>query len=115
MDIGPCETETFRTAFPRPLARRGRKGVEPRTRPGRWSPTHPGGLKTAIARVLHATWRHCRVHFMRNPVAHADKSGRRAVAAFIATTFAREEVGAARTQRGWWPTSCGPRCPSSPP
>lgn len=31
-----------------------------------------------------------RVHFMRNALAHAGKSGRRVVSAFIATAFAQE-------------------------
>jgi putative transposase len=56
------------------------------------------GLKAALARVLHASWQRCRVHFMRNALAHAGKSGRRVVAAFIATAFAQEDADAARTQ-----------------
>jgi putative transposase len=56
------------------------------------------GLKAAVARVLHASWQRCRVHFMRNALAHAGKSGRRVVAAFIATAFAQEDADAARTQ-----------------
>ena len=35
---------------------------------------------------------------MRNALAHAGKSGRRVVAAFIATAFAHEDADAARTQ-----------------
>ena len=35
---------------------------------------------------------------MRNALAHAGKSGRRVVAAFIATAFAQEDADAARTQ-----------------
>ena len=40
--------------------------------------------------MLNATWQRCRVHFMRNVLAHAGKSGRRVVSAFIATAFAQE-------------------------
>ena len=29
--------------------------------------------------MLHASWRRCRVHFMRNVLAHAGKQGRRVV------------------------------------
>jgi transposase-like protein len=47
--------------------------------------------------VLNA-WQRCRVHFMRNVLAHAGKSGRRVVSAFIATAFAQDEAGAARAQ-----------------
>ena len=48
--------------------------------------------------MLHATWQRCRVHFMRNALAHAGKSGRRVVSAFIATAFAQDDAEAARTQ-----------------
>jgi hypothetical protein len=56
------------------------------------------GLKTAAAKVLHATWQRCRVHFMRNALAHAGKSGRRVVSAFIATAFAQDDAEAAKAQ-----------------
>ena len=39
-----------------------------------------------------------RVHFARNVLAHAGKSGRRVVSAFIATAFAQETPEAASTQ-----------------
>ncbi len=39
-----------------------------------------------------------RVHFMRNALAHAGKSGRRVVSAFIATAFAQDTSEAASTQ-----------------
>src|SRR5580700_9651945 len=56
------------------------------------------GLKAAAAKVLGATWQRCRVHFMRNALAHANKNGRRVVSAFIATAFAQETPTAARKQ-----------------
>ncbi|MEW5727842.1 MAG: transposase, partial [Pseudomonadota bacterium] len=56
------------------------------------------GLKAAVARVLNATWQRCRVHFMRNALAHAGKQGRRVVSAFIGTAFAQDDAGAARAQ-----------------
>ncbi len=40
----------------------------------------------------------CRIHFTRNALADAGKSGRRVVAAFIATAFAQDDVTAAKTQ-----------------
>jgi putative transposase len=92
MDIGPSEAETFWTEFLRKLARRGLRGVKLVI-----SDAHEG-LKAAVAKVLHASWQRCRVHFMRNALAHAGKSGRRVVAAFIATAFAQEDAGTARTQ-----------------
>ena len=39
------------------------------------------------SKVLSATWQRCRVHFMRNVLAHAGKSGRRVVSAFNTTAF----------------------------
>jgi putative transposase len=92
MDIGPSEAETFWTEFLRKLARRGLRGVKLVI-----SDAHEG-LKAAAARVLHATWQRCRVHFMRNVLAHAGKSGRRVVAAFIATAFAQDDADTARLQ-----------------
>jgi transposase-like protein len=92
MDIGPSEAETFWTEFLRKLARRGLRGVKLVI-----SDAHEG-LKAAVAKVLHASWQRCRVHFMRNALAHAGKSGRRVVAAFIATAFAQEDAETARTQ-----------------
>ena len=46
-----------------------------------------GAAKTAVTKVLCATWQRCRGHFRRNVAAHAGKSGRRLVSAFIATAF----------------------------
>jgi transposase-like protein len=56
------------------------------------------GIKAAVAKVLNASWQRCRVHFMRNALAHAGKSGRRVVSAFIATAFAQDDIGAAKAQ-----------------
>jgi len=90
MDIGPSEAETFWTAFLRKLARRGLRGVKLVI-----SDAHEG-IKTAISKVLHASWQRCRVHFMRNALAHAGRNGRRVVAAFIGTAFVQEDADAAR-------------------
>src|ERR1700757_4776318 len=92
LDIGPSEAETFWTEFLRKLARRGLCGVKLVI-----SDAHEG-LKAAITKVLHATWQRCRVHLMRNLLAHAGRQGRGVVAAFIATAFAQEDAEAARTQ-----------------
>ena len=92
LSIGPSEAETFWTGFLRALTRRGLRGVKLVT-----SDAHEG-LKAAISKVLCATWQRCRVHFMRNALAHAGKSGRRVVSAFIATAFAQDDAAAAKTQ-----------------
>ncbi len=92
ISIGVSEAETFWTEFLRSLARRGLRGVKLVI-----SDAHEG-LKAAVAKVLHASWQRCRVHFMRNALAYAGKSGRRVVAAFIATAFAQEDAETARAQ-----------------
>ena len=56
------------------------------------------GIKAAVSKVLSATWQRCRVHFQRNALAHAGKSGRRVVSAFIATAFAQDTPEAASAQ-----------------
>jgi transposase-like protein len=92
MDIGPSEAETFWTEFLRKLARRGLRGVKLVI-----SDAHEG-IKAAVAKVLHASWQRCRVHFMRNALAHAGRQGRRVVAAFIGTAFVQDDAEAAKTQ-----------------
>jgi len=92
MAIGASEAETFWTDFLRKLARRGLRGVKLVI-----SDAHEG-LKAAIAKVLNTSWQRCRIHFMRNVLAHAGKQGRRVVSAFIGTAFAQDDAEAARTQ-----------------
>ena len=92
MKIGPSEAEPFWTDFLRDLTRRGLRGVKLVT-----SDAHEG-IKAAVTRVLSTTWQRCRVHFMRNALAHAGKSGRRVVSAFVATAFAQDTADAAKAQ-----------------
>lgn len=92
MDVGPSEAETFWTAFLRKLARRGLRGVKLVI-----SDAHEG-IKAAVSKVLTATWQRCRVHFMRNLLAHSGRSGRRVVSAFVATAFAQDDAAAAHQQ-----------------
>src|SRR5579863_3412680 len=92
MDIGPSEAEPFWTAFLRKLTRRGLRGVKLVI-----SDAHEG-IKAAVSKLLCASWQRCRVHFMRNALAHAGKSGRRVVSAFIGTAFAQETPEAASQQ-----------------
>ena len=56
------------------------------------------GLKAAATRILGATSQRCRVHFMRNLLAHAGKQGRRVVSAFVATAFAQDDADSAAAQ-----------------
>jgi transposase-like protein len=92
LDVCPSEAETFWSEFLRKLARRGLRGVKLVI-----SDAHEG-LKAAAAKVLGAAWQRCRVHFMRNALAHANKNGRRVVSAFIATAFAQVTPDSARNQ-----------------
>jgi len=92
MTIGASEAETFWTDFLRKLTRRGLRGVKSVI-----SDAHEG-IKASVSKVLSATWQRCRVHFMRNVLAHAGKQGRGVVSAFIGTAFAQTDADAAKTQ-----------------
>jgi transposase-like protein len=92
MDVGPSEAEPFWTEFLRKLARRGLRGIKLVI-----SDAHEG-IKAAVAKVLHASWQRCRVHFMRNVLAHAGRQGRRVVAAFIGTAFVQDDAEVASKQ-----------------
>lgn len=92
LQTGPSEAETFWTDFLRSLTRRGLRGVKLVI-----SDAHEG-LKAAAAKVLKSTWQRCRVHFMRNALAHAGPTQRRVVSAAIATVFAQDDAKAAHEQ-----------------
>jgi len=92
MAIGPSEAEPFWTGFLRSLTRRGLRGVKLVI-----SDAHEG-LKAAAAKVLSATWQRCRVHFLRNALAHAGKGQRQMVLAAINTAFAQESFETASAQ-----------------
>jgi len=92
MQVGPSEAETFWTDFLRGLARRGLRGVMLVV-----SDAHEG-IKAAVSKVMNATWQRCRVHFMRNVSAHAGKSARRVVTAFMSAAFAQDDAEAAKLQ-----------------
>ena len=92
MAIGASEAETLWIEFLPRLKRRGLAGVKLVV-----SDAHEG-IKAAVARVFRATWQRCRVHFVRNALAHAGRSGRRVGAALIATAFAQSHADAAKAQ-----------------
>jgi transposase-like protein len=102
LDIGASEEEASWTPFLGGLADQGLKGVNLVT-----SDAHRG-LQQAIATVLTgAAWQRCRVHFMRNVLAHVPKRDKSIVAAAIRTVFAQPNQEAARQQlvevvRGSW-------------
>ena len=92
MDIGASEAASFWIDFLRKLTRRGLRGVKLVV-----SDAHVG-IKEAVSKVLCSTWQRCRVHFMRNALAHAGKTQRRVVSAFVGTAFAQDDEAAAKTQ-----------------
>jgi putative transposase len=92
MEVGTSEAEPIWTEFLRKLTRRGLSGVKLVV-----SDAHEG-IKASVSKILTATWQRCRVHFMRNVLAHAGRSGRRVVSAFIATAFAQDDEAAAKAQ-----------------
>lgn len=81
LGVGPSEAETFWTDFLRSLRARGLDGVKLVI-----SDAHTG-LKAAISRVFDATWQRCRVHWMRNALAHVSKGQHTVVAAAIRQAF----------------------------
>ena len=81
LHIGPSEAETFWSGFLKSLVRRGLRGVKLVI-----SDAHEG-LKQAIAKVIGATWQRCRVHWVRNALAHVPKGQHTVVAAAIRQAF----------------------------
>jgi transposase-like protein len=92
MAVGASEAETFWLDFLRSLTRRGLRGVKLVV-----SDAHEG-LKAAVTKVLRATWQRCRVHFARNALAHAGKTQRRIVSAWIGTAYAQDDAASAHAQ-----------------
>jgi putative transposase len=92
-ELGGSETEAFWLEFLRSLVQRGLSGVQLVI-----SDAHEG-LKTAIGLVLNgAAWQRCRVHFMRNLLAHVPRGDMAVVAAALRTIFAQPDQDAARRQ-----------------
>ena len=85
LKIGPSEAETFWTDFLRSLKGRGLDGVKLVI-----SDAHTG-LKAAIGRVFDAAWQRCRVHWMRNALAHVPKGQHTVVAAAIRQAFTQPD------------------------
>ena len=92
MAVGASEAEPFWLEFLRNLARRGLRGVKLVI-----SDAH-NGLKAAVTKVLRATWQRCRVHFARTALAHAGKTQRRIVSAWIGTAYAEADAEGAKRQ-----------------
>ena len=105
LGLGPSEAETFWTEFPRGLKGRGLDGMKLVI-----SDAHTG-LKAAMARVFDATWQRCRVHWIRNALAHVPKGRHTVAAAAIRQAFNQPDRGTAGQTwrhvadqlRGRWP------------
>ena len=81
-DLGASEDEDFWLAFLRSLVKRGLKNVQLVI-----SDAHEG-LKKAVSQVFTgASWQRCRVHFMRNVLAHIPKRDKLAVADAVRMVF----------------------------
>ncbi len=93
VDVGDSEDEVFWTAFLRSLKDRGLSGVRLVI-----SDAH-SGIKAAVRRVFQgAGWQRCKVHLMRNLLAHVPKNQKEMVAATIRTIFAQPDAQATRAQ-----------------
>jgi putative transposase len=90
--VGPAETQAFWKDFLKGLNQRGLKGVRLVI-----SDAHEG-LKAAIAQTITAPWQRCRVHFLRNALAHVPRQQHQMVAAVIRTAFVQEDHEQARAQ-----------------
>lgn len=91
--LGAGESEPFWSEFLRSLVQRGLQGVQLVI-----SDAHEG-LKAAISKVLTgATWQRCRVHFMRNLLAHVPQGDKALVAALVRTVFAQPNREVAKRQ-----------------
>jgi putative transposase len=89
---------------PRATRQRGVRNPKPRKRGLKGvklviSDAHDG-LTASITRVVGATWQRCRVHFMRNALAHVPKGQHTVVAAAIRQAFIQpDREGAGQTWR----------------
>ncbi len=81
---GASEAETFWTEFLRSLADHGLRGVKLVI-----ADDHKG-LRAAARRVFNPTHQRCRIHWIRNALAHAPVKSRTAVAVMLKTIFTQE-------------------------
>ena len=91
--VGASEEQAFWLEFLRSLLARGLHGVQLVI-----SDAHEG-LKAALGKVLSgATWQRCRVHCLRNLLAHVPQGDKAMVAAAVRTIFAQPNRQAAGQQ-----------------
>src|SRR4051794_39708995 len=93
LDVGDSEDEVFWRAFLTGLKKRGLTGVRLVI-----SDQH-AGLVAAIARTMQgSSHQRCRVHFIRNVLAHVPKSEAEMVAALFRTIFAQPDLASMSKQ-----------------
>jgi transposase-like protein len=90
LGLGPSEAEPFWSTFLKGLLKRGLRGVKLVI-----SDAHEG-LKHAVAKVFSAAWQRCRVHWMRNALAHVPKGRQTVVAAALRQAFLQADQAGAR-------------------
>jgi hypothetical protein len=108
LHIGPSEAEPFWSTFLRDLVRRGLKGVKLVI-----SDAHEG-LKAAITGSSGQPQR-CRVHFMRNALAHVPKGRTPWWQPRSARSFSSQTMPPPRRPGATSPTSCAPAGQNSAP
>ncbi len=94
-EVGAAESGALWTTFLRSLVARGLAGVVLVT-----SDAHTGLREAIGATLLGATWQRCRVHVLRDVLAHVPKTAQAMVAAFARTIFAQPDPAAAHAQLG---------------
>lgn len=106
--IGASEEAAFWVEFVRTLVRRGLRGV------GLVISDAHEGLKAAVTQVLAgSSWQRCRVHFMRNVLAHITRADRPMVAAALRTIFAQPDRTSAGQQLTLVAETMAPRWPKA--
>lgn len=107
-DVGASEEEAFWLAFLRGLVKRGLKGVQLVI-----SDAHEGLKAATSATFTGAGWQRCRVHFMRNVLAHIPKGDKAMVAAAVRTIFAQPGREAAGQQLRYVAETLAPHWPQA--
>lgn len=106
--IGASEEASFWIEFLRTLVRRGLGGACLVI-----SDAHEG-LKAAVSQVLAgSSWQRCRVHYMRNVLAHVTRADRPMVAAALRTIFAQPDRASAGQQLALVAETMSPRWPKA--
>ena len=93
LDVGDSEDEVFWRAFLTGLKKRGLSGVQ------LVIPDQHAGLVAALTRVFQgSSHQRCRVHFIRNVLAHVPKAETEMVAAVFRTIFAQPDLASMARQ-----------------